>query len=113
MSGTGSICAGPQVETMLKSAIPDRERLTAIRRVKTWTAERFSLSDDMTVSVMEVACGLPGCPPLETIVTFWTTSDSRHAFKVFKPIIEVTPQDLPPSWMKQAIVSNGDDLSCC
>ena len=34
-------------------------------------------------------------------------------FKVFKPISEVTPEDLPPSWMKQAIVSNGDDLSCC
>jgi nitrate reductase delta subunit len=83
------------------------------RQIKAWTRERFALGEDDVVMVSEIACGLPGCPPLETVVTFWTASDMRHAFKVFKPVDGVTVEDLPPYWMKNAIVSDGSEFSCC
>lgn len=98
---------------MLKTASRNTEQITAVRQIKAWTRERFALSDDVPVMVSEVACGLPGCPPLETIVTFWTAPETRHAFKAFKPAGEVTLDDLPPRWMKNAIISYSDDLSCC
>jgi nitrate reductase delta subunit len=98
---------------MLKTATPKAEQIAAVRQIKAWTRERFALPDDVPVMVSEVACGLPGCPPLETIVTFWTAPETRHAFKAFKPAVDVTPDDLPPRWMKNAIISDGDDLSCC
>ncbi|WP_454856921.1 hypothetical protein [Rhizobium binxianense] len=97
----------------MKTATRNAEQIAAVRQIKAWTRERFALSDDVPVMVSEVACGLPGCPPLETIVTFWTTPETRHVFKAFKPAVDVTPDDLPPRWMKNAIISDSDDLSCC
>ncbi|MDF1635376.1 hypothetical protein [Mycoplana sp. MJR14] len=97
---------------MLKSSAARSEAVAATRRVKAWTRERFSLDEDVAIMVSEVACGLPGCPPLETIVAFWTAPDRRHQFKVFKRVAEVVEDDLPPYWMKDAIISDGD-LSCC
>ena len=83
----------------------------ALRRVKDWTRERFRLPEDAAILVTEVACGVPGCPPLETVVAFWTEGDRRHHFKVFKPVAEVTPDDLPPTWMKNALVA--DEMLGC
>ena len=44
------------------------EYLAALDRVKAWTRGRFKLPRDATVLVSEVACALPGCPPLEVRV---------------------------------------------
>ena len=85
----------------IKKSAAHRE---ALRRVKDWTRERFRLPDDAAILVTEVACSLPGCPPLETVVAFWTDGDRRHHFKVFKPVTELVEDDLPPSWMKNALV---------
>lgn len=98
---------------MLKTASRNAEHVAAIRQIKAWTRERFSLSDDVSVMVAEVACGMPGCPPLETIVTFWTSPEARHVFKAFKPAREMTLDDLPPYWMKNAIISDSENPNCC
>jgi hypothetical protein len=85
-----------------------------LERVKEWTRERFKLADDVPVLVAEIACGLPGCPPLETVVVFWTEGDRRHQFKLFKPVRAVVAEDLPPAWMKNALIAlNGMGLECC
>ena len=86
------------------SARKNPEHREGLRRVKAWTRERFRLPDEAAVLVAEVACGVPGCPPLETVVAFWTEGDRRHHYKVFKPVRDVVPDDLPPSWMKDRLV---------
>jgi nitrate reductase delta subunit len=86
--------------------------IAALDRVRAWTRKRFGLADALPVVVAEVACGLPGCPPLETVVAFWTEDDRRHQFKLFKPVEEVVSDDLPFAWLKDALVSNGED-DCC
>jgi hypothetical protein len=86
----------------------------ALDRVKGWTRERFKLPPEAAILVAEVSCTLPGCPPLETVVAFWTANDQRHQFKLFKPVAEVVPDDLPPSWMKNALVAiEGAGGECC
>jgi nitrate reductase delta subunit len=86
----------------------------ALDRVRAWTRERFALDDDVTIMVNELACTLPGCPPRETVVAFWTAADRRHHFKVFKAAAEVTSDDLPPAWLKDALViPEGGDCDCC
>src|SRR5262249_5216746 len=50
----------------------------ALERVRAWTRERFALDDDIPMLVTELACTLPGCPPRETVVAFWTAEDRRH-----------------------------------
>ncbi len=75
----------------------------ALDRVREWTRDRFGLTDDAVLMVSEVACSLPGCAPLETVVAFWTEGNRRHHFKVFKPVADVVPDDFPPAWMKDAL----------
>ena len=85
----------------------------AAERVRAWTRARFRLPEDATVMVAEVTCAVPGCPPLETVVAFWT-EDTRHHFKVFKPLEEVAQDDLPPAWLKDALADNeGFGCECC
>jgi nitrate reductase delta subunit len=89
------------------------EHAAALARVRGWVRERFRLDDEAAILVAEVACGLPGCPPIETAIAFWTDR-GRHQFKVFKPVAEVTADDLPPSWMKNALVAmEGTEWECC
>jgi nitrate reductase delta subunit len=89
---------------MLGSFRKNTEQLQGIDRVRDWTRERFGLSGDAPLLVTEVACALPGCPPLETVVAFWTGDNLRHHFKIFKPAAEVVPDDLPYAWMKDGLV---------
>ncbi len=85
----------------------------AIARVREWTRARFALGDDVTVMVAELACTVPGCPPRETVVAFWTAPDRRHHFKIFKPAAEIVSDDLPPAWLKDALVVAQGDCDCC
>jgi hypothetical protein len=90
------------------------EHHEALARVRAWTRERFRLPETAAIVVAEVACGLPGCPPLETVVAFWTEDVTRHQFKMFKPVREVTNDDLPFAWQKDSLaVPEGFGCDCC
>jgi nitrate reductase molybdenum cofactor assembly chaperone NarJ/NarW len=85
----------------------------ATDRVRDWTHARFALTDDDTVMVSEMACSVPGCPPIETHLVFWTGA-GRHHFKIFKPLAAVVEDDLPPAFMKSALIAlEGVDCDCC
>jgi nitrate reductase delta subunit len=99
---------------MLQTFEKRPEHLAAVERVKAWTRARFELADEATVFVTEVSCTLPGCPPRETVVAFWTEGDTRHQFKLFKPVAQVALADLPPAWLKPALVVAEDaGWECC
>jgi nitrate reductase delta subunit len=86
----------------------------AVRRLKHLTSEHFRLSEDAIVMVTELACTIPGCPPVETVFAFWPEGGQRRQFKVFKPAAEVDEADLPPWWMKDAlIVPDWIECECC
>jgi hypothetical protein len=90
------------------------EHLAALDRVREWTRARFALADDAAILVSQIACGLPGCPPTETVVAFWTAEAKRHHFKIFKPVREVVYDDLPFAWLKDSlVVPEAFDCDCC
>jgi hypothetical protein len=90
------------------------EHQDALARVREWTRERFKLGEAATILVAQIACGLPGCPPLETVVVFWTEDGKRHQFKIFKPVQDVVVDDLPFSWLKESLlVAEGFGCDCC
>jgi hypothetical protein len=85
----------------------------AADRLREWTRERFALPEDAAIMVAEVTCAVPGCPPLETVIAFWI-AETRHHFKVFKPVEEVVADDLPPAWLKSALADiEGIGCECC
>ena len=91
-----------------------RTHTDALKRIEGWTRVRFTLTTNEVVLVTELACALPGCPPLETIVAFWTADTTRHHFKIFKRAEDVDSNDLPFAWMKTALaVPEGFDPYCC
>jgi hypothetical protein len=89
--------------------------MSCTERVAHWTRERFGLAADGIVLVNETATTLPGFPPLYTVIVFWTGAlAQRHHLKVFKPLDRVTPEDLPPYWMRDALaVPPGYSCDCC
>jgi hypothetical protein len=85
----------------------------ALERIREWVRERFKLTSESAIMVSEVTCNLPGCPPLETVVAFWD-KEQRHHFKLFKPVEDVTLDNLPFAWMKdELIVPEGFGCECC
>ena len=85
----------------------------ALDRVREWVRARFKLDDDTAILVAEVACAIPGCPPLETVIAFWS-EERRYHFKVFKPVTDIANDDLPPAWFKPALaVPDGFQCDCC
>jgi hypothetical protein len=112
MEASSSLKLG-KLGTLKKTA----QHLEAADRVKEWTRERFSLPEDAAILVTELTCAVPGCPPLETVVAFWSNHKTRHDFKIFKPIEEIVQDDLPPAWLKGALISDDDEdglgCPCC
>jgi hypothetical protein len=103
--------AGPF--SMLRPLQRSVDHSAALERVRGWTRARFALGEDDTVMASEIACTLPGCPPIETHVVFWTTA-GRHHFQMFKPLVDVVEDDLPPAFMKNPLTwVEGIECSCC
>lgn len=84
----------------------------AAARIAATTRARFGLPAGAHVDVHEHASDVPGAPSRETLVSFWTGPERRHDFTVFKPAAEVAEDDLPPAFMKAALVAD-DDRPCC
>lgn len=97
---------------LLGTARKDAAQLAAIERIGGWTRARFGLAPDDVVMVAEVACSLPGCPPLETVAVFWS-GGRRHQFKLFKPPGQVAEDDLPYAWLKQSLQADEGGFDCC
>ena len=91
---------------------PDPAFLLCLEAVQGWTRRRFKLAVEAPVLVSEVACTVPGCPPLETVVAFWTADDRRHQFKLYKPLCEVLYDDV--GWlMGSPAAHEGSAWDCC
>jgi len=98
---------------MLGFTTKNPDRAASTDRLREWTRTRFALTENETMMVSELACNVPGCPPIETHVVFWTAA-GRHHFKIFKPLAGVSEDDLPPAFMKNALVApEGFDCDCC
>jgi nitrate reductase delta subunit len=93
---------------------PSPNRLEAATRVKRWTRTRFSLSEKVTLFISEVESAVPGFPPLQTVVAFWSPERTHYHFTVFKPLEQVLEEDLPPAWYREALaVAEGVQCHCC
>lgn len=62
--------------------------------VKRWVIERLDLGEADLVTVAELACQEPGCPPVETVVTVHAADGQRHAWHIHKPLAEIDQADI-------------------
>lgn len=67
--------------------------LSRTREIKAWTRDIFNLPEDAVVSVNELACHVPGCPPKETVVLIILNNHTVQV-SIHKGILEVTKEDI-------------------
>ncbi|MFK3780590.1 hypothetical protein [Agrobacterium sp. NPDC089420] len=71
------------------SAIVSQARL-----LKQWTRELLHLRAEDIVSVSELSCTLPDCPPRETVILILSASGETRHLSVHKPLLEVDHDDI-------------------
>jgi len=64
-----------------------------VGRLKGWAREMLGLGEDVAMTVMQLSCAEDGCPDVETVVGILEQGNQRK-YKVFKPLAEVTREDL-------------------
>ena len=64
------------------------------RQLKDVVREAWALPEEVIISVMEVECMEPNCPDLETNIILMSDACEARLFKVYKPLAEVTSNDL-------------------
>ena len=92
------------------------QHVQAVELVQSWTRERFTLAEDAPILVSQLNCTNEGCPPLQTVVAFWTESGERHHFKVPKPVESIAEGDIPREWIDDALFTEGlggAGAGCC
>ena len=97
---------------MFGSIQKNKNNLVYLEKVEAWIRSRFSLLDDDIVLVSEIESPVPGSPPHETVIAFWSDPETRYRFTIFKPVIDVCEEDIPVSWLKSSLRDYGD-LGCC
>ena len=79
---------------MLISTSPRHPNLERARRIKKALREALGLSDDMTVTVTELACLEEGCAPVETAIGLLRPDAPQLQCKLHKPMDAVDAEDL-------------------
>ena len=54
----------------------------------------LKLSEDTTLSIAELTCHEPGCPPVETIITACKKDGEQKNWRIAKPISEIKEADI-------------------
>ena len=79
---------------MLINTSPRHPNLERARRIKKALREALRLSDDMTVTVTELACLEEGCAPVETAIGLLRPDAPQLQCKLDKPMDAVDAEDL-------------------
>ena len=79
---------------MLIGTSPRYPNLEGTRRIKKALRETLSLSDDMTVTVTDLACLEEGCAPVETVIGLLRPDAPQLQYKLHKPMDAVDAKGL-------------------
>ena len=58
-------------------------------QVKAWVSQHLALTEADLVTVAELACHEPGCPPIETVVTVHEPEGQQRSWHIHRPLAEI------------------------
>ena len=70
------------------------QNIEKIRNLKLLISNKYKLSDNTIISIAELSCHEPDCPPIETVITVRYEYGSIKNWRVAKPISEVEETDI-------------------
>ena len=65
-----------------------------IRDLKQLVLKKFNLPESTILSIAELSCHEPGCPPTETVITARETDGRVTNWRIHKPINKVQKVDI-------------------
>ena len=65
-----------------------------IRKLKIQIAKKYQLPESTIISIAELACHEPGCPPIEIIITSRAEDGSMQNWKIGKSIDKIEESDI-------------------
>ena len=83
-----------------------------LERIEATVRSRYNVPDDQIVLVTQEQTRILGGPEKMTTILFWIDAETRNKVRVFKPAADVYSKDLPPTWLRSALL---DDVlaECC
>ena len=70
---------------------PKRNPAT-LQQLKTWVYYLLKLDPEVSISVSQLQCTEPGCPPIETVITI--LSQPAQQYKIHKALDDIELVDL-------------------
>ena len=58
-------------------------------QVKSWVSQHLVLTETDLITVAELTCHEPGCPPVETVVTVHELGGRSRSWHIHRPLAEV------------------------
>ncbi|PLW77169.1 hypothetical protein [Cohaesibacter celericrescens] len=65
-----------------------------VSEIKTWTRSALSLKQDTTISINELACSQPGCPPKQVVVLILSKAVPARKFEIHKALLDISNDDV-------------------
>ena len=65
-----------------------------IRNLKIIISEKYNIPENSTLSIAELACHEPNCPPIETIITERNENGKVRNWRIAKSINDIQETDI-------------------
>ena len=65
-----------------------------IRNLKLIISEKYNIPENSILSIAELACHEPNCPPIETIITERNENGKVRNWRIAKPINDIQETDI-------------------
>ena len=76
----------------LFDSTPDKVPPAKLQQLKDWVYETLTLDRDVPVSISQLKCPEPGCPPLETVIA--VMNQPPQTYKIHRPATEIEQGDV-------------------
>ena len=71
-----------------------KPNLETIQDLKNYFIKKYEIPESTILSIAELNCHEPDCPPTETVVTARSIDGSTKNWKIHKPIDEISENDV-------------------
>jgi len=62
------------------------------KQIKQWIYQALQIDDEISISLSQLQCTEPGCPPVETVINLMTNPVQQY--KIHKSIAEIEYTDI-------------------
>ena len=71
-----------------------KPNLETIQNLKNYFIKKYEIPESTILSIAELNCHEPDCPPTETVITARSIDGTTKNWKIHKPIEEISEKDV-------------------